>query len=262
MKDMAAEGFRFIDLFAGIGGLRRGFESIGGTCVLTCEWDRFARKTYAANFPDGPDHPFPADIRDLSENDVPDHDVLLAGFPCQPFSIAGVSKKNALGRPHGFECDTQGTMFHHVARILRRRRPPVILLENVKDLLGHDRRRTFAVIASVLDELGYDISHRIIDAKAFVPQHRERIFIVGVHRETGLPPIDLDALGLPDVATGPKLGTILHPEDGSEPSDGGADRDLGGHQGGFMRFGAKHDDIHPILADMIRWKLDLPNRNA
>ena len=222
MKDMAADGFRFIDLFAGIGGLRRGFESIGGNCVLTCEWDRFARKTYAANFPDGPKHPFPADIRDLSASDVPEHEVLLAGFPCQPFSIAGVSKKNALGRKHGFECDTQGTMFHEVARIIERRRPPVLLLENVKNLLSHDRGRTFAVIAAVLAELGYEVterSHRVIDAKGFVPQHRERIFIAGVHRGAGLPPIDLHALDLPDAANGPDLATILHPEDGSEGPD-------------------------------------------
>lgn len=219
MKDMAADGFRFIDLFAGIGGLRRGFESVGGTCVLTCEWDRFARKTYAANFADGPDHPFPSDIRDLAAEDVPDHDVLLAGFPCQPFSIAGVSKKNALGRKHGFECDTQGTMFHEVARILRRRRPPVILLENVKNLLSHDRGRTFAVIAAALDDIGYDISARVIDAKGFVPQHRERIFIAGVLRGTGAAPIDLKTIKIPDADKGPTLRTILHPEDGSDPAD-------------------------------------------
>src|SRR6056297_1584297 len=164
MKDMAAEGFRFIDLFAGIGGLRRGFESIGGTCVLTCEWDRFARKTYAANFPDGPDHPFPADIRDLSENDVPDHDLLLAGFPCQPFSIAGVSKKNSLGRAHGFLDATQGTLFFDVARILHAKRPAAFLLENVKNLVGHDGGRTFKVILRTLeDELGYRVHYKVID---------------------------------------------------------------------------------------------------
>src|SRR6056297_1872328 len=210
MKDMAAEGFRFVDLFAGIGGLRRGFESIGGTCVLTCEWDRFARKTYAANFPDGPDHPVPADIRDLSENDVPDHDVLLAGFPCQPFSIAGVSKKNALGRPHGFLCDTQGTLFYDLAKIIKHHQPPVFLLENVKNLERHDGGKTFATIMNVLEnELGYTVQSRVISSVPWVPQKRERIFIVGFKSEKIA--FNFDDLVVPQ-GDGPTLGSILDDE--------------------------------------------------
>ena len=211
--------FRFIDLFAGIGGLRRGFDSIGGGCVFTSEWDRFAQLTYRANFRDGPDHLFWGDITTLDPSLVPEHDVLLAGFPCQPFSIAGVSKKNALGRSHGFLCDAQGTLLFDLAQIISRRRPKVFLLENVKNLLSHDRGRTFAVIRRALEEeLGYAISCRVIDAKGFVPQHRERIFIAGVRRDLGHR-IDLDALQLPAAADGPRLGSILHREDGSEAAD-------------------------------------------
>ena len=120
--DGRPDGFRFIDLFAGIGGLRRPFEEIGGRCVFTSEWDRFCKETYTANFPEpaDSDHVFVGDIRPFAEEPekVPEHDVLLAGFPCQPFSIAGVSKKNALGHPHGFLCDTQGTLFYDLAKIV------------------------------------------------------------------------------------------------------------------------------------------------
>ena len=156
-------GFRFVDLFAGIGGLRRPFEEIGGRCVFTSEWDRFCQQTYAANFPEpaDSDHRFVGDIRPCAEDpeSVPPHDVLLAGFPCQPFSIAGVSKKNALGRPHGFLCDTQGTLFYDLAKIIAHHRPPVFLLENVRNLERHDRGKTFATIMHVLEEveLGYTV---------------------------------------------------------------------------------------------------------
>lgn len=208
--------FRFIDLFAGIGGLRRGFDGIGGTCVFTSEWDRFAQATYRANYHDGPDHVFRGDITKVEMEEIPEHDVLLAGFPCQPFSIAGVSKKNSLGRQHGFHCDTQGTLFFDVARIIESHRPKVFLLENVKNLLSHDKGRTFAVIGRTLEEeLGYRISIRVIDARCFVPQHRERIFIVGVRRDLDMS-IDLSELELPSGADGPRLGSILHAEDGSE----------------------------------------------
>jgi DNA (cytosine-5)-methyltransferase 1 len=139
--------------------------------------------------------------------------VLLAGFPCQPFSIAGVSKKNALGRPHGFECTTQGTLFFDVARIIAAKRPKAFLLENVKNLLSHDRGNTFRVILQTLrDELGYDVHYRIIDGQHFVPQHRERIIIVGFREKTGF---SWDDLQLP--AKGPTLASILHRTDGSEP---------------------------------------------
>jgi len=212
-------GFRFIDLFAGIGGIRLGFEAIGGRCVFTSEWNKYAQATYLANFHDGPDHVFAGDITEVDASDIPPHDVLVAGFPCQPFSIAGVSKKNALGRAHGFSCDTQGTLFFDVARIIAHHRPSVFLLENVKNLTSHDKGRTFQVIKRTLEEeLGYDVSCRVIDAKSLIPQHRERIFIVGVRGDLESP-IDLSTLDLPDPATGPKLRTILHPEDGTEPAD-------------------------------------------
>lgn len=204
--------FRFIDLFAGIGGMRRGFEAVGGRCVFTSEWNKFSRETYEANFHS--EHEIAGDITAIAANDVPAHDLLLAGFPCQPFSIAGVSKKNALGKEHGFHCRAQGTLFFDVARIIEHHRPRAFLLENVKNLVGHDRGRTFSVIRQTLaDELGYHISCRVIDARRFVPQHRERIFIVGLRDEQDF---TLDDLELPPVEAGPRLHTVLHPEDGSE----------------------------------------------
>jgi len=170
--------FRFIDLFAGIGGIRQAFESIGGECVFTSEWDDYAQKTYAVNYPEG--HPINGDITLIDANEIPDHDVLLGGFPCQPFSIAGVSKKNALGRAHGFQDETQGTLFFDVARIIDQKRPKAFLLENVKNLQSHDKGRTFDVIQRTLSqELGYQIHCKVIDGAHFVPQHRERILIVG-----------------------------------------------------------------------------------
>lgn len=206
--------FRFIDLFAGIGGLRLGVEAVGGRCVFTCERDKYSRQTYEANFKDGPGHPFPHDITQVIPESIPQHDLLLAGFPCQPFSIAGVSKKNALGRPHGFSCLEQGNLFFTIADIIACHRPAAFILENVKNLKSHDKGRTFARIRETLeDTLGYTLSTRIIDAKAFVPQHRERIFIVGFRE-----PIDfsLDDVTLPPTSSGPRLSTVLHPEDGSE----------------------------------------------
>jgi DNA (cytosine-5)-methyltransferase 1 len=198
--------FTFIDLFAGIGGMRLAFESVGGRCVFTSEWNRYSRKTYEANFV--------SDITEIDAREVPDHDLLLAGFPCQPFSIAGVSKKNALGRPHGFRCDTQGTLFFDVARIIEHRRPAAFLLENVKNLQSHDKGNTFQVIRSILEnELGYCIDFRVIDARAWVPQHRERIFIAGFRRDVGF---SFDSLTLPARETWPRLSQILHPEDGTE----------------------------------------------
>ena len=204
--------FTFIDLFAGIGGMRIGFERSGGRCVYTSEWDRFCRQTYSANFPTS--HEIAGDIRDVNTSDVPSHDLLLAGFPCQPFSLAGVSKKNSLGRPHGFADETQGTLFFDIARILRDHRPAAFLLENVKHLRNHDRGRTMKVILGTLEEdLGYAVTTRVIDAKSFLPQHRERIFIAGFREDTGF---SLEDLELPDPAGGPKLKSVLHPEDGSE----------------------------------------------
>ena len=206
--------FTFIDLFAGIGGLRRGFESIGGKCVFTSEWDKYSKKTYAANFPDD-DHEINGDITKVDVVDIPAHDVLLAGFPCQPFSIAGVSKKNALGRAHGFEDKTQGTLFFDVARIIAHHRPAAFLLENVRNLIGHDKGKTFQTIKDVLtEELGYTIDWRVIDGRSWTPQHRERIFIIGFREDKGFRFADLTP---PDAA--PKLRDILHPGDGSEVPD-------------------------------------------
>lgn len=212
-KDGPEADFNFIDLFAGIGGLRRGFESIGGRCVFTSEWDKYSQQTYRANFPDDA-HEINGDIRAVEAADIPAHDVLLAGFPCQPFSIAGVSKKNALGRAHGFEDKTQGTLFFDVARIIAHHRPAAFLLENVRNLVGHDKGKTFQTIKDVLTELGYTIDFRVIDGRHWTPQHRERIFIVGFRENQGFRFADMK---LPDAA--PKLETILHPGDGSEVPD-------------------------------------------
>jgi DNA (cytosine-5)-methyltransferase 1 len=205
------QNFRFVDLFAGIGGIRMGFEFHGGECVFTSEWNDFSKKTYVENY--GDHHPFVGDIVPFPAEDVPNHDVLLGGFPCQPFSIAGVSKKNSLGRPHGFECITQGTLFFDVARIIATKRPAAFLLENVKNLLSHDKGNTFAVILQTLrDELGYDVHYKVIDGQHFTPQHRERIVIVGFREKTGF---SWDDLRLP--TNGPRLASILHKADGTEP---------------------------------------------
>lgn len=204
--------FRFIDLFAGIGGTRLGFESVGGECVMTSEWDRHSRLTYSANFKDESSHPFLGDIRAVDpDSEVPDHDLLLAGFPCQPFSIAGVSKKNSMGRHHGFLDESQGTSFFDIARILRVKRPRFLMLENVRNLLGHDHGRTFEVVRSVLeDDLGYVTSHAVVDASAWVPQRRLRLIIVGFDpdRTTRVEPFDFGPVH--GAGTRPLLSTVLH----------------------------------------------------
>ncbi|HMH21176.1 MAG TPA: DNA (cytosine-5-)-methyltransferase [Puia sp.] len=167
--------FKFIDLFAGIGGIRLAYQSQGGKCVFTSEWNNQAKKTYEVNFGEVPF----GDITKINEADIPDHDLLLAGFPCQPFSIAGVSKKNALGRAHGFLDKTQGTLFFDLARIIQHKRPKAFMLENVKNLISHDKGNTFNIISNTLKELGYSVHFKVLDGKHFVPQHRERIIIVG-----------------------------------------------------------------------------------
>ncbi len=167
--------FTFIDLFAGIGGMRIAFERNGGRCVYSSEWNKYCQQTYFVNFGEQPK----GDITQVSAEDVPDHDVLVAGFPCQPFSIAGVSKKNSLGRATGFEDKTQGTLFFDVCRILKQKRPKAFLLENVKNLCSHDKGRTFQVILESLAELNYKVFYSVLDGQHFVPQHRERIIIVG-----------------------------------------------------------------------------------
>lgn len=171
--------FTFIDLFAGIGGMRLAFESAGGRCVYSNEWNKYSQQTYFANFGEQPE----GDITKVDENGIPDHDVLVAGFPCQPFSIAGVSKKNSLGRETGFQDKTQGTLFFDVCRILKAKRPKAFLLENVKNLKSHDKGRTFKIIMESLNELKYDVYTAILDGQSYVPQHRERILIVGFDKE-------------------------------------------------------------------------------
>ncbi|MRW90181.1 DNA (cytosine-5-)-methyltransferase [Duganella sp. FT80W] len=237
--------FDFIDLFAGIGGIRRGFEEIGGRCVFTSEWNPFAVRTYKANHYSDPNyHAFNDDIRKvtwsnrpekseaeaykyINEQGVPDHDVLLAGFPCQPFSIAGVSKKNSLGRKHGFEDETQGTLFFDVARIIAAKQPAAFVLENVKNLKSHDKGNTFRTIMKALDELGYWVAdseqvgttdYKIIDGSHFVPQHRERIVLVGFRKDLNIH----DGFTLKDVShhyppARPTLTDILEDEQEIDP---------------------------------------------
>ena len=199
MYKMAKESFTFIDLFAGIGGMRIAFEKSGGRCVFSSEWNKFSQQTYEANFGDVPD----GDITKIKARDIPNHDILVGGFPCQPFSIAGVSSKKALGRKHGFEDETQGTLFFDIVRIIGEKKPRAFLLENVKNLKGHDKGNTFRVIMKKLrEELGYDVHYKIVDASSVVPQHRERIFIVGFRK-----PMDFEFPKLADKR--PKLNDVL-----------------------------------------------------
>ena len=207
--------FSFIDLFAGIGGTRLGFEAVNGECVWTSEWNKYCQQTYRTNFP-STQHELFGDITQVDAQSVPDHDVLVAGFPCQPFSVAGVSKKNSLGKAHGFACETQGTLFFDIVRILEAKHPHAFLLENVKNLASHDKGRTFRIMLRVLrEDLGYEVCFRTVDAKAFVPQHRERIFIVGFRESSGY---TTDSIHVPQLAQ-PRLEQILHPEDGTEEAE-------------------------------------------
>lgn len=177
VPDTAA--FTFVDLFAGIGGMRIAYEKAGGHCVYSNEWNKYSQQTYFANFGEQPD----GDITKVDARTIPDHDILVAGFPCQPFSIAGVSKKQSMGRATGFEDKTQGTLFFDICRILKEKRPKAFMLENVKNLKSHDRGRTFKVITEALEELDYEIYHEVLDGQNYVPQHRERILIVGFDRK-------------------------------------------------------------------------------
>lgn len=198
-RSQGADRLLFADLFAGIGGIRLAFERAGGRCVFTSEWDRHSARTYLENFGDEPQ----GDIAAIPAEEVPDHDILLAGFPCQPFSLSGVSKLNSLGQDHGFMHMTQGTLFFELARIIEEKQPRAFLLENVKNLLGHDKGRTFTLIKRTLEEdLGYDLHFRILDARTLVPQHRERIYIVGFRE-----PVNFEFPDLPDLS--PRLADIL-----------------------------------------------------
>jgi len=170
---------KFIDLFAGIGGTRLGYERAGAVCVFTSEWDKFSQQTYEANHGD---KAF-GDINKVASDDIPDFDILLAGFPCQPFSLAGVSKKESMGRKHGFEDEKQGNLFFEIARILEDKKPAGFMLENVKNIISHDKGNTFQTIQKILDELGYTFDYKLIDAAKLVPQHRERTYMVGFRKE-------------------------------------------------------------------------------
>jgi len=185
--------FKFIDLFAGIGGIRLAYQKVGGKCVFSSEYNKFAKVTYEANFGEVPF----GDITKIDEKSIPDHDILLAGFPCQPFSIAGVSKKKSLGKQHGFLDETQGTLFFDIARIIKEKKPKAFMLENVKNLVSHDKGRTFEVIYNTLDELGYSVHFRVLDGQHFVPQHRERIIIVGFDRDVFKGQENFEFPGLP-----------------------------------------------------------------
>ena len=197
--------FKFIDLFAGIGGMRLGFEAAGGKCVYSSEWDDFCKKTYEVNFGVRPD----GDITKVDEKKIPDHDILVGGFPCQPFSIAGVSKKNSMGRKTGFEDETQGTLFFDVCRILKEKKPAAFVLENVKNLKSHDHGNTWRVIQESLIGLGYDIFPQVIDGQHYVPQHRERIFIIGFRKDLG---IEAFSIKIHPVLPKPLLEDIMEEE--------------------------------------------------
>lgn len=191
--------------------MRLPFEAQGCECVFSSEYNKFSKKTYIENF--GNNHLFVDDIVPFPPENVPDHDILLAGFPCQPFSIAGVSKKNSLGREHGFKCENQGNLFFNITNILEAKRPKAFLLENVKNLLSHDKGNTFKVILDTLmNELNYNVHYKVIDGKYFTPQHRERIFIVGFRDKTDFSWNDLILPTEPQ-----RIGSILHKTDGNEP---------------------------------------------
>ena len=181
--------YDFIDLFAGIGGMRIAFQNAGCRCVFSSEWDKNCQKTYYANFGEIPY----GDITKINAKDIPNHDILVAGFPCQPFSIAGVSKKNSMGRATGFADKTQGTLFFDVCRIIAEKRPKAFMLENVKNLKSHDKGNTWTVIKSSLEELNYSVYSGVFDGQDFVPQHRERVLIVGFDKERyGEVPFEFD----------------------------------------------------------------------
>lgn len=181
--------YDFIDLFAGIGGMRIAFQNAGCRCVFSSECDKNCQKTYYANFEEIPY----GDITKINAKDVPNHDILVAGFPCQPFSIAGVSKKNSMGRATGFADKTQGTLFFDVCRIIAEKRPKAFMLENVKNLKSHDKGNTWKVIKSSLEELNYSVYSGVFDGQDFVPQHRERVLIVGFDKERyGEVPFEFD----------------------------------------------------------------------
>ena len=236
-NETMASGFTFIDLFAGIGGIRRGFEAAGGECVFTSEWDKFAQESYKANFPHDT-HEIAGDIREVKSGDIPDFDVLLGGFPCQPFSLAGVSKKNSLGRDHGFLDKTQGTLFFDVARIIDDKQPRAFLLENVRNLVSHDKGRTFEIVLETLREMDYDVKYKVVSAETLVPQKRKRILIAGFKSGSDFSWDEVD-LG----EERPTMRSVLHSFAKSEP------------QSDLNRFVDESGDVQEkyILSDHL-WK--------
>ncbi|MBL8019587.1 MAG: DNA (cytosine-5-)-methyltransferase [Leptospirales bacterium] len=192
---------RFIDLFAGIGGFRIAFTAAGFDPVFSSEWDSMAQKTYSTNFGTVP----AGDIRAVESKTIPEFEVLCAGFPCQPFSLAGVSKKNALGRPHGFNDQKQGNLFFEIMRIVNARKPQALLLENVKNLGSHDGGKTLQVIRDSLEAAGYHLKMAVINARVLVPQNRERIYIAGFRSKAAM-----ESFRFPLLADKkPTLGKIL-----------------------------------------------------
>lgn len=205
---MATSPFTFIDLFAGIGGFHLGLQKNGGKCVYASDWDKFSSKTYEAWFPE-----IQVDKRDIREvivsTEIPKHDVLAGGFPCQPFSLAGVSKKNSMGVKHGFLDINQGNLFLQICKIIKIRQPKVVFLENVKNLISHDKGKTWFIIQKELDALGYQLHWRIVDARHWVPQHRERIYIVAFRRKS-FTCKEIESFRFPDEPPNPpKLNSIL-----------------------------------------------------
>lgn len=203
--------FKFVELFAGIGGFRLGLDAAGGNCVYTNEWDKYAVATYLNWFPAS--SVSTEDIRHVdAETDIPSHDLLSAGFPCQPFSIAGVSKKKSLGRPHGFSDLEQGNLFFAICDIIAIRKPKIVFLENVKNLIGHDHGKTWQVILESLDLLGYEVKHAVINASSWVPQNRRRVFIVAFQRSYFDAEIMQEFTFPTRSEKGPDLSTILETE--------------------------------------------------
>ena len=190
---MNKEKVKFIDLFAGIGGFRIAFEKVGMKCVFSNDHDKYACKTYAENFGDI----VCKDIHEIKADEIPQFDVLCGGFPCQPFSIAGVSKKISLGLKHGFEDKKQGNLFFEIIRIIKHHNPKILFLENVKNLKSHDNGSTWGVIKAELEGAGYYVFEKIVDGKYYVPQHRERVYIVCFNKKN-YPEIDFKFPNYPE----------------------------------------------------------------
>ena len=207
-KKVSKAKFTFIDLFAGIGGFHLGMKINGGECVFANEWDKYSAQTYMHWT--GCEVLTMDDIREIDyEKAIPAHDVLCAGFPCQPFSIAGVSKKNSLGRKHGFQDADQGNLFFAICDIVAEKQPSILVLENVKNLKSHDKGKTWKVIQEAIEALDYELKFEIIDAQSWVPQHRERIFMVCFNRKK-FTRNEIESFVFPKRPQKfPKLGSIL-----------------------------------------------------